>query len=283
MEMQQGSAMGKLIAEARKAKGLTQKDLAERLGVTDKAVSKWERGLSCPDISLLVPLAQQLELTTGELLVGEKHSDEQGTPAVAIMDKAVAYSNKSTAQRLERIRKGFLLAITVCLTIASLVCVLCDFLINASLGWSLIVVTSSIASWLLFFPMLNAKNNVVKKTLLVFTLVILPYLALLAHILSVPRVFTLGGCLAITALGFLWCCYLVFRRCGKRRFLAGGIGCLLMLPLWLCINAIVDLFVANERGTDFGSAITVLSISLVAVLLFVVDYYKGHLRVQHKP
>lgn len=56
----------------RKSQKLTQKDLAEKLKITDKAVSKWERGISCPDISLLVPLAQALGVTTSELLNGEK-------------------------------------------------------------------------------------------------------------------------------------------------------------------------------------------------------------------
>lgn len=52
--------MGKFICDMRKSQKLTQKDLAEKLKITDKAVSKWERGISCPDISLLVPLAQEI-------------------------------------------------------------------------------------------------------------------------------------------------------------------------------------------------------------------------------
>ena len=47
---------GQLITELRKEKGLTQKQLADALNVTDKAVSKWERGLSFPDISMLEPI-----------------------------------------------------------------------------------------------------------------------------------------------------------------------------------------------------------------------------------
>ena len=64
--------MGKFICDMRKSQKLTQKDLAEKLKITDKAVSKWERGISCPDISLLVPLAQALSVTTSELLNGER-------------------------------------------------------------------------------------------------------------------------------------------------------------------------------------------------------------------
>ena len=63
---------GLFIAELRKEKGYTQKDIAKKLFISDKAVSKWERGLSMPDISLLVPLAEVLEVTVTELLKHDK-------------------------------------------------------------------------------------------------------------------------------------------------------------------------------------------------------------------
>ncbi len=59
---------GTFITKLRKEKGYTQKDIAKKLFISDKAVSKWERGLSMPDISLLVPLAEVLEITVTELL-----------------------------------------------------------------------------------------------------------------------------------------------------------------------------------------------------------------------
>ena len=60
--------MGEKIAELRKAKAMTQKDLAEQMNVTDKAVSKWERNLSCPDINSIPRLAEVLEISVDELL-----------------------------------------------------------------------------------------------------------------------------------------------------------------------------------------------------------------------
>ena len=55
------AAFGRFLAQLRREKGMTQKELAATLYVSDKAVSKWERGLSVPDISLLVPLADLME------------------------------------------------------------------------------------------------------------------------------------------------------------------------------------------------------------------------------
>lgn len=59
---------GLFLAQLRKEKGWTQKELAERLFLSDKAVSKWERGLSMPDITILTPLAEELGVTVTELL-----------------------------------------------------------------------------------------------------------------------------------------------------------------------------------------------------------------------
>ena len=60
--------MGEIIAERRKALGMTQKDLADKMNVTDKAVSKWERNLSLPDVASIPTLADILELSVEELM-----------------------------------------------------------------------------------------------------------------------------------------------------------------------------------------------------------------------
>ena len=66
------SAFGTFLTERRKEKGYTQKELAAKLFISDKAVSKWERALSMPDISLLIPLAEILDVSVTELLEGRK-------------------------------------------------------------------------------------------------------------------------------------------------------------------------------------------------------------------
>ncbi|MCR5396378.1 MAG: helix-turn-helix domain-containing protein [Lachnospiraceae bacterium] len=68
--------MGSFISELRHEKGWTQKELAERVGVSDKAVSKWERGHSIPDISTMTLLCKELEITINELLSGQRLSSE---------------------------------------------------------------------------------------------------------------------------------------------------------------------------------------------------------------
>ena len=64
--------IGKFIADERKRKGYTQKQLSEKLEISDKTISKWERGNGFPEVSLLLPLCNELEITVNELLSGER-------------------------------------------------------------------------------------------------------------------------------------------------------------------------------------------------------------------
>ena len=68
--------IGKFISDERKAKGYTQKQLSELLGISDKTISKWECGNGFPEVSLLLPLCNELEITVNELLTGERISQQ---------------------------------------------------------------------------------------------------------------------------------------------------------------------------------------------------------------
>ena len=67
--------IGKCIAESRKAKNLTQRQLADALSISDKTISKWECGKGLPEVSLMLPLCAALEITVNDLLSGEKVSE----------------------------------------------------------------------------------------------------------------------------------------------------------------------------------------------------------------
>lgn len=69
--------IGRFIAVERKSKGYTQRKLAEQIGISDKTISKWERGNGFPEVSLLLPLCEELEITVNELLAGERVSGEK--------------------------------------------------------------------------------------------------------------------------------------------------------------------------------------------------------------
>lgn len=102
------TAFGEFLTDRRKAKGYTQKKLAEKLFVSDKAVSKWERGLSMPDISLLIPLSELLEVSVAELLEGRELDHASGVDAdqvEALVKKALSFSEENPARKKERLKK----------------------------------------------------------------------------------------------------------------------------------------------------------------------------------
>ena len=104
---------GGLIAQVRREKELTQKDLAQRLHVSVQAVSKWERALSCPDIGLLEPLAEALDLTVTELLSGQR-GEEPGEEAVR---DSLRFGLAQLGPKIRRWRWLFLLAAALLLTV----------------------------------------------------------------------------------------------------------------------------------------------------------------------
>lgn len=82
-------SMGELISQFRKEQGMTQKDLADKMNVTDKAVSKWERNLSCPDINSLPTLAEALGVSVEELLNTTKREEQSNSKVDQIVDLAL--------------------------------------------------------------------------------------------------------------------------------------------------------------------------------------------------
>ena len=91
--------IGKFIAECRKNKNMTQAQLAEKVGVTDRAVSKWENGRSMPDTSIMLELCGELSITVNELLNGEKiimeNNNQKNEQLLLDMAKELENKNKT--------------------------------------------------------------------------------------------------------------------------------------------------------------------------------------------
>ena len=85
-------SIGETISSLRKKKELTQNELAEKMNVTDKAVSKWERDLSCPDVNTISRLAEVLDVSVEELLNAkeQRKSNSKMKDLVNLIFKAVA-------------------------------------------------------------------------------------------------------------------------------------------------------------------------------------------------
>ena len=105
--------IGKFIAELRKNKNMTQKDLAIKLGVTDRAISKWENGRGMPDLSLIRNLCDELGITVNELLSGEKlNKDIYQKKSEENLLNTIKYTDKKI-NKVKKIAKVILLIIIV--------------------------------------------------------------------------------------------------------------------------------------------------------------------------
>lgn len=155
--------IGKFILQLRKEQGLTQSQLAEKLNVTNKAISKWERGLGAPDISLLRNLSGIFKVSINELLIGEKiESLTKEQSDNILVESILSYQKNNT-------NKNITLFLFIFFMFAFFICSLIIF--NASMiitRFYLHVVFSVLGclfiSILFFIKIIN--NNQIKKIII---------------------------------------------------------------------------------------------------------------------
>ena len=176
--------IGKFIAKCRKEKKITQAQLAEKLNITDRAVSKWETGKSMPDSSIMLELYQLLGITVNELLSGEKvNMDSLERKAD---ENLIALKKKVD----NNIAKNIIIAVlfSVILFIGILVCTICDIAVSGSLSWSLIPIISIIFVWLISFPSIMFGKKGIVKSLISLSIFVVPYIYLLSRLIKVKTV-----------------------------------------------------------------------------------------------
>lgn len=129
---------GIFITQLRKEKGYTQKELAQKLFISDKAISKWERGLSMPDISLLVPLSEVLGVTVTELLKYQRieYNDKLNTEQVdEIIKKAIHISEERPLPKLPSKKVWLFVDLTALFVLFIELAILPFNLINNASSW----------------------------------------------------------------------------------------------------------------------------------------------------
>ncbi len=114
--------LGAFIAQLRKERGMTQRELADALHVTDKAVSKWETGKGFPDLKLMEPLARALGVSLVELLQCQRQEEPTLTAeqADAVVSRAMGQSERVTALRYLRLFRWLLTGLAAACALALL-------------------------------------------------------------------------------------------------------------------------------------------------------------------
>lgn len=214
---------GHFLAEVRKEKQMTQKDLADKLFVSDKTVSKWERGNSMPNVTLLIPIADVLGITVTELLQGEKLKENKTLNSDVVETLVVNSLDLSLRDTIRQRKKYWIFAFLISIGVVVIEAILLTVsgISIEQMGDSLYISLLMLlfASWLCIFakellPTYYDTNKVNFVSQGIFRI----HMAGLSfnnanwgYVLTVFRVFTLG-----TAILYPIICYI--------SFLVGGIS-----------------------------------------------------------
>ena len=265
------NTIGQFIAQMRKEKNITQKELAIQLHITDKAVSKWERGLSCPDITLLTSIADILGVTTSELLNGARA--EAVSPANqntdSPIDKALFYAERTSKKKMADFLNITAAAFSASLLLAIAVCIICDMAITGHLTWSLYVISSCIFTWLVFFPLVKKGIKGIRLCLVSLSVLIIPFLFVLSRIIGEnPFMMPISIRASLFSIVWLWFVYLLFIKLRDKKLYAAAYALLSSIPLSLAINISVSL-ILGEPVLDAGDLLScILTLLLAGALLF---------------
>lgn len=231
--------VGAFITQCRKEKKLTQAQLAEKLNITDRAVSKWETGKSMPDSSIMLELCEILGITVNELLMGEREKresyKEKGDENLDTIDTIKKRKNRVGFKRLGAV------IFSALLFTAMAVCFICDMAISGRLTWSLISAVSIVFGWAVCLPGIRFGKKGIVRCFGWLSGLIIPYLYVLSRLINVREVFTVGGTMAVISVSFLWMVIGVFKKMwsGKKRAVFGTV-CLVSALFVVTVNVVLS-------------------------------------------
>ncbi len=251
---------------------MTQTQLAEKLNITDRAISKWERGKSMPDSSIMLELCGILGITVNELLSGEKVNMENVDTFQKKADENLIELKKKDENNLT---KNMVVSIifSATLLIGILVCAICDIAISGTFTWSLIPISSIIFAWVISFPITILGKRGIIGSLLSLSLFIFLYLYILGELVEVREVFSIGSVMSAISIIYLWSIFAVFFRLRTRKWLALGITFLITIPYTLVVNISLSRLI-GEKVVDVWDILTIFILLIAAFSVFVCDYAK---------
>lgn len=253
--------IGKFIRDRRIELGMTQQQLADRLGITDKAVSKWERGVSYPDITILRELSAALEVGVTELLAGER--DRQPPDAVPPEVQEVVVDTVSYAETARRRNSGWKFWTFIALTSGCLVAVLVLLIVgwaNRCLGNVMIAIRAIAFGWAVCYPLLRTERYPIRNSLAIASVFIYP----LVRSFGAHRGFHLG--IVVVSVAYAWSVYWAAWRYRERKNIAIALVILLGGILQISINIMA-------RGADLTVVMIVTAVTLFLDLLCLAGTY----------
>ena len=257
-----GKSFGEFLKQKRQEKNLTQKDLAQKLFVSESAVSKWEKNIARPDISLLPKLSEILGVTEHELIIAsvDKQSREE----------------KVQAKKWRVFSMSWSLFFYISYTIALIPCFICDLVINKGLTWFWIV----LSALLLAFTFTNLPKLIKKHKLILLPLSMFLSLCLL---LGVCCIYTKGNWFGVATLSVLFGPVIIFTpiyiskyKCFSKikkynDFISIGVDFVMLNILLIVCNiySVANNYTSNYWYLKIGLPITLICYLFLNILLLV--------------
>lgn len=205
----QQQEIGIRISTARKKLNYTQRELADRLGVSDKTISKWERGNGYPDISMLSSICKELKIDLSTLL-GE--AQQETTKEESNLKTLADYAVLMVKKHRENIRKLSWCFLSVAMLLGMMICLICDYAMNDGFSWSIISSSAIVYAWLVVTTALMSTKRIIEKTLVVIMLAIFPFLYIISTQISYPKLLQTSWIIALGADGLLLICYGILKK-----------------------------------------------------------------------
>lgn len=237
--------IGQFIRDRRIELCMTQQQLADKLDITDKAVSKWERAVSYPDITILRELAAALDVSVTELLAGER--DQQLPDAVPPEVQEVVLDTVSYAEAARERNQGWKFWTFIALTAGCLIAAVVLIIVGLACGsiWTAMIVIRAIAfGWAVCYPLLRSERYPVRNAMIIASVFVYPLLwSFGAH-----RAFHLG--IIVVSIAYAWAVYWTIRRYWGQKGLAAALILLLGGLLHVSVNVMVG------RGLEAAVLVT---------------------------
>lgn len=233
--MEEKIKFAKFILDKRKEADLTQKELAQRLFVTDTTISKWERGLSYPDITLIPAICSELSISEHEFFIA--------------CEDVAAREERKQAGRYRKLGKITFWSLNISYLIGILTCFICNLAIDHTLSWFFIVLVSVALSFSITGLPVILKQN---RTLAVFvSATVLTYLLMLVCSLYTGGDWFFQAAMPITTLSVAWCwlLMLIIRYIKMNYWLKAGIILAIAAIITLTMNPFLGYILNVNQGS----------------------------------
>lgn len=269
--------IGSFISELRKSRSLTQKELAEKLNLTDKAISKWERGLGYPDITIVSSLSGILGVTVNELLNGERMGNEAIACDVnTIVENTLDYADKAALQHRFRTSNIFIFTISLIFLTSILICVLCDLLISKTISWSIIPSASIVLAWFVIIPIIRFEKNKWIISLASLSLLLIPFLWIVEQKCNNKGwLLPIAVPISIAVLIYLWGVVYLYCYTKINKWYVSSIIAIFISVLDIAVNIVLEQFFI-----DYSILLTILGAAIVSLIFLCVGFISKNRKIK---